>query len=405
MPRTYASGTGARRLRHSPGMPARHHPAADVLARELADIHDHGLTRDLLAIDGPADAVVTVGGRPLLMLASNNYLGLATHPRVRAAAAAAAERYGCGSGASRLVAGDLALHHDLEGRLAAFKHAPAALLFTSGYHANIGVIPALVGPGDQIFSDELNHASIIDGCRLARARVIVYPHRDATALARLLAEAAPARRRLIVTDTVFSMDGDVAPLVEIVELAERFDAWVMVDEAHATGVFGPTGGGVAEALGLGTRIQVHMGTLGKALGGFGAYVAGSRELIDLLVNRARSFIYTTGLPPATVAAGAAALDVLATEPERRSALWVRARLLREGLAALGFQTAGDSHIVPLVVGDNAAAMALAAAALVRGVFVRAIRPPTVPSGTARLRLTPMATHTPAQIDFALAALA
>jgi adenosylmethionine-8-amino-7-oxononanoate aminotransferase len=384
-------------------MQARSDPA-DALALELAGIRERGLFRALEAIDGPTSAEVTVRGRRLLMLASNNYLGLATHPRLCTAAARAAERHGAGSGASRLVAGDLSLHHNLERRLALFKHAAAALLFTSGYHANIGVIPALVGSEDRIFSDELNHASLIDGCRLSRAPVSVYPHRDVAALARLLAAPPRGRRRLIVTDAVFSMDGDLAPLAEMVELAERFDAWVMIDEAHATGVFGPTGAGLAEALGLASRIQVRMGTLGKALGGFGAYVVGSGELIDLLVNRARSFIYTTALPPATVGAGIAALDVLATEPERREALWARVRQLRAGLVTAGFRVAGESHIVPLVVGDNAAAVTIAGAALDRGVFVRAIRPPTVPVGTARLRLTPMAIHTPSQIDFAIAAL-
>ena len=221
----------------------------DELTEELAHIEARGLLRRLRPIDGSADAQVDIEGRRLLMLASNNYLGLATHPALCAAAADAARRFGAGSGASRLVSGDLALHHDLETRLARFKHAEAALLFTSGYQANIGAIPALVGSGDAVFSDALNHASIVDGCRLSRARTVVFAHRDTAALERLLQET-PARRRLIVTDSVFSMDGDLAPLVEIVALARRFDAWVMLDEAHATGVFGPTGAGAAEELGL-----------------------------------------------------------------------------------------------------------------------------------------------------------
>jgi adenosylmethionine---8-amino-7-oxononanoate aminotransferase len=375
------------------------------IAEELSRIEAAGLARSMVPLSGAADAEVEVAGRRMLMLSSNNYLGLATHMRLRAAAASAVERYGTGAGASRLVAGDLALHHDVETRLARFKGTEAALLFTSGYHANIGTIAALVSSDDQVFSDALNHASIIDGCRLARARVAVYPHRDTTALRRLLAETPVARRRLIVTDSVFSMDGDLAPLAELVEVAREGDAWLMVDEAHATGTFGKTGAGLAEALGLAGAIDVSMGTLGKALGGFGAYVAGSRALIDLLVNRARSFIYTTAPPPATVAAAAAALEIVAAEPERRRALWARAEQLRKGLADLGFKTSGESHIVPLLVGDNAAALGLADALYARGVFVRAIRPPTVPPGTARLRLTPMATHTEAQIDRALAAFA
>jgi 8-amino-7-oxononanoate synthase len=270
-----------------------------AIAEELSRIEAAGLSRTMVPLSGAADAEVEVAGRRMLMLSSNNYLGLATHTRLRAAAASAVERYGTGAGASRLVAGDLALHHDVENRLARFKGTEAALLFTSGYHANIGTIAALMSSDDQIFSDALNHASIIDGCRLARARVAVYPHRDTTALRRLLAETPVARRRLIVTDSVFSMDGDLAPLAELVEVARESDAWLMVDEAHATGTFGETGAGLAEALGLEGAIDVSMGTLGKALGGFGAYVAGSRALIDLLVNRARSFIYTTAPPPAT----------------------------------------------------------------------------------------------------------
>jgi adenosylmethionine-8-amino-7-oxononanoate aminotransferase len=381
-----------------------------ALAEELVHIEARGLLRGLRPITGAAGAEVEIDGRSLLMLASNNYLGLATHPALRAAAADAVQRYGAGSGASRLVAGDLTLHHDLEARIARFKHAEAALLFTSGYHANIGTIPTLVGAGDAVFSDALNHASIVDGCRLSRARTIVFPHRDIGALERLLA-TTPARRRLIVTDSVFSMDGDIAPLPEIVGLAGRFDAWVMLDEAHATGVFGRTGAGAAEALGLLERPTapavpvIQMGTLGKALGGFGAYIAGSRTVIDLLINRARSFIYTTALPPATVAAAGAALEIVVREPARRQQLWARAAELRAGLAELGFDVRGESHIVPLFVGENAAALELADAVCARGVFVRAIRPPTVPEGTARLRLTPMATHTEAQIVHAVAAFA
>ncbi len=378
-----------------------------ALTDELGRIEARGLLRRLRPITGSADAEVEIDGRRVLMLSSNNYLGLATHPALRAAAAEAACRYGVGSSASRLVAGDLALHHDLEARIARFKRTEAALLFTSGYHANIGIIPALLGSEDAVFSDALNHASIVDGCRLSRARTVVFPHRDVGALEQLL-EATPARRRLIVTDSVFSMDGDVAPVREIVALARRFGAWVMLDEAHATGVCGPTGAGVAEAAGIveqGGVPLVLMGTLGKALGGFGAYVAGPRGLIDLLINRARSFIYTTALPPATIAAACAALEVVAREPERRRHLGARVAELRAGLVDAGFDIRGESHIVPLFVGDNMVALELADALLARGIFVRAIRPPTVPEGTARLRLTPMATHSAAQIAHAVAAFA
>jgi adenosylmethionine-8-amino-7-oxononanoate aminotransferase len=278
-------------------------------------------------------------------------------------------------------------------------------LFTSGYHANIGTITALCGPDDQIFSDALNHASIIDGCRLARARISVYPHCDTAALGQLLEDAPAARRRLIVTDSVFSMDGDLAPLDALSRLAREHGAWLMIDEAHAVGVFGPTGAGLAEALQVQDAVDVTMGTLGKALGGAGAYVAGAAALVDLLVNKARSFIYTTAPPPTTVATASAALDIVAAEPDRRRNLWARSVQLREGLADLGFRVGGTSHIVPLMVGDNAASVRLADAVQQRGVFARAIRPPTVPEGTARLRLTPMATHSEEQIERTLAAFA
>src|SRR6185295_8267891 len=296
-------------------------------------------------------------------------------------------------------------HAAVERKLAAFKRAEAALLFPSGYQANVGAITTLVGPGDHVFSDALNHASIIDGCRLSRATVHVYPHRDVRTLDEFLATAPRDSRRLIVTDSVFSMDGDRAPLATLVALAEQYHSWLMIDEAHGAGVLGARGSGLAEAEGVGPRVTVHMGTLGKALGGAGAYVAGSRVLVDLLVNRARSFIYTTGLPPAAVAAAGAALDVVMAEPERRTALMENAARLRSGLTALGFDAGGDAHIIPVMVGDNRAALALAEALLARGVLAQAIRPPTVPAGTARLRVTPIATHSRAQIERTLEAFA
>ena len=375
------------------------------LASELAALDDAGLRRRLRALGSASDPEVALDGRWLLLLCSNNYLGLATHPALRRAAIAAIERWGCGSGASRLVSGDSELHADVERRIAAFKGTEAALLFPTGYHANLGAITTLVGRGDHVYSDALNHASIVDGCRLARATVHVYAHADARALAAALETTPPGGRRLIVTDSVFSMDGDRAPLAEIVALAEAHDALVMVDEAHATGVLGPDGAGLASALGLGGRIAVQMGTLGKALGGAGAYVAGSRMLVDLLVNRARSFVYTTALPPATVAAASAALDVVAGEPDRRARVLAHAARLRDGLRTLGLDARGDTHVVPVWIGDNARALAFAAHLLDAGVLVTAIRPPTVPDGTARLRVTPMATHTAAQIDRALEAFA
>jgi 8-amino-7-oxononanoate synthase len=358
---------------------------------ELARIRDAGLLRVLRESAGAVDRWVTVDGRRVLLLCSNNYLGLANHPALADAAARAARTYGVGAGASRLISGSLPIHTELETRLATSKHAEAALLFPSGYHANIGAITALVGRGDAIFSDALNHASIIDGCRLSGATVHVYPHRDVDALAHALA-ASRARHRLIVTDSIFSMDGDAAPLADICALAERHDAMTMVDEAHGTGVFGPTGGGLVEALGLYDRITVQMGTLGKALGCAGAFVAGRRELIDLLVNRARSFIYTTALAPPIVGAALAALDLVAHEPERRARLLRMSADLRARLTALGLDAGdGDGPIIPVIVGESDAAMGWSRELLERGVFVQAIRPPTVPAGTARLRVTLMAT--------------
>lgn len=365
-----------------------------------------GLQRGLRAVDGPQDAHVVVDGRRLLSLSSNNYLGLANHPALIEAAVQATREFGVGSGASRLISGSMRLHHELERRLAAFKGAEACLLFTSGYHANLGVISALVGEGDAVFSDELNHASLIDGCRLSRAAVSVYPHADVAGLETRL-RSVPARRRLIVTDSIFSMDGDAAPLADICNLAERCDAMVMVDEAHATGVLGPGGAGLVEALGLGSRVAVQMGTLGKALGGFGAYVAGSAALIDFLVNRSRTFIFTTALPPAVAAAALAALDLVEREPQRRSALRRHGARLRQGLRACGYDVRGDetSHIVPVIVGDAEATMALSASLFERGVLAHGIRPPTVAPGTARIRATVMATHSDADLDAAVAAFA
>ena len=378
----------------------------EVFAAELARLRAAGLERGLRPVDGAQDSTIVVGGRRVLSLCSNNYLGLANHPEVVEAAVAATRAVGVGAGASRLISGSMRLHHQLEERLAAFKRANACLLFTSGYHANLGVITALVGPRDAVFSDALNHASLIDGCRLSRAAVHVYPHVDMAALEEQL-RAAPARRRLIVTDSIFSMDGDAAPLAAICDLAERHDAMVMVDEAHATGVLGARGAGLVDALGLHERVTAQMGTLGKALGTFGAYVAGSRALIDLLVNTARTAIFTTALPPAVAAAADAALTIVEREPERRAALRRNAAHLRAGLLALGFEVPGeaDSHILPVMVGDAESTMALSSALLDRGVFAHGIRPPTVPEGTARLRATVMATHSEAELDAALTAFA
>jgi len=388
---------------------AGHHrpvqPLDQELAAELTRLEAAGLRRVLRPLASGSAAEVTIGGRPVLLLSSNNYLGLADHPHVVAASCEAIRRWGCGAGASRLITGHLDLHAQVEAQLAAFKGTEAALLFPSGYQANVGTIGALVGRGDHVFSDALNHASIIDGCRLSRASVHVYPHRDARTLEGLLATTPRGGRRVIVTDSVFSMDGDRAPLRDLVALARAYHTSLFLDEAHAAGVLGPRGAGLAEEEGLADAVAVQMGTLGKALGGAGAYIAGSRALVDLVANRARSFVYTTGLAPAAVAAAGAALRVIAAEPERRTRLLRTAARLRRGLADGGLRAEGDTHIIPVMLGDNALAMRFADALLERGVLAHAIRPPTVPPGTARLRVTPMATHTDEQIDRALDAFA
>ena len=371
---------------------------------ELDALAARGLRRTLEPLASPQGPVVTAGGRRLVNLCSNDYLGLAADSRLRAAAAAAAEREGAGAGAARLVAGDLAVHGALERRLAELKGTEAALLFGSGWHANAGVPAALAGREDAIFSDALNHASIVDGCRLSRAEVVVYRHADAADLGERLARTR-ARRKLVITDSVFGMDGDAAPLREIAELCDRHGAMLYVDEAHAAGVLGPTGAGLAEALGVAARVDVLMGTLGKALGAFGAYVAGSRRLVELLVSRARTFVFTTALPPPACGAALAALDVLRDEPARRERLRTLASRMRAGLERLGFDVSRVvAPIFPVVLGSEARALAASRALLDRGFFVRAIRPPTVPAGTSRLRVALSAAHDEGQVDAFLGAL-
>jgi 8-amino-7-oxononanoate synthase len=380
-------------------------PALGWIDAELEALEARGLRRALEPL-GPAQGpVVTVGGRSLVNLCSNDYLGLAADPRLRRAAADAALAEGAGSGAARLVAGDLPVHGRLETALAAWKHEDAALLFNTGYHANAGVPPALVGRDDAVFSDVLNHASIVDGCLLSRAELVRYPHRDVDALDGLLGKTR-ARRKLVVTDAVFSMDGDAAPLRELADACARHGAMLYVDEAHSAGLLGPTGAGLAEALGVSDRVDVHMGTLGKALGAFGAYVAGTRPLRELLVSRARTFVFTTALPPAACGAALAALEVIRAEPQRRAHVLALAERMKAGLTALGFDVSQvASPILPVVLGSEARALAASAALRERGFFVRAIRPPTVPRGTGRLRVALSASHGATQVDAFLGALA
>lgn len=376
--------------------------AGNFIQDELDALKRQGLYRKLRRVEGEQGATLRLDGREVLNFSSNNYLGLANHPALKKAAKEAIDRYGVGAVASRLISGNMTLHEELEEKIARLKGTEAALVFNSGFQANVGILPALAGEGDVVFSDALNHASLIDGCRLSRAKTVVYPHCDLARLEDELKRAPAAGRKLIVTETLFSMDGDEAPLAEIVELAERHGALIMVDEAHATGVMGPNGAGVVAKLGLGDRILVQMGTLGKALGGFGAYVAGSGALRELLINRCRSFIFTTSLPPPVLAAAIAAVDLLYQEPQRRLALWHNIRALRDGLKRLGFCLGqSESQILPLVIGDSHKCMTFSERLLEKGVFAQGIRPPTVPEGTSRLRITLMATHTHEHLDRAL----
>jgi glycine C-acetyltransferase/8-amino-7-oxononanoate synthase len=361
------------------------------VAERLEELRDRGLYRRLRLIEGPQGPTVSLDGQQVLLLCSNNYLGLADRSEVREAAADAALRWGASAGASRLISGNMEPHRQLEERLATFKGYEAALLFGSGYLVNTGVIAALSGRGEVVFSDELNHASIVDGCRLSRAETFVYRHADLEHLAWGLRRAG-GRPALIVTDGVFSMDGDIAPLPELLELARRHGARLMVDEAHATGAVGPGGRGSVAAAGLSGEVDVVVGTLGKALGSYGAYACASAEIVDLLINTARPFIFSTAPPPPAIGAARAALGLLEAEPELVDRLEANAALLRRSLSAAGLEAAGATQVVPVHVGGAETTMALCELALEKGVFAQGIRPPTVPEGTCRLRLTAMATH-------------
>lgn len=371
-----------------------------TFAEELEALRAEGLYRSMRVIKGAQGSRVELDGKQVLMLCSNNYLGLADHPELRSAAVFGVA-FGVGSGASRLVSGTMELHEKLEERIAAFKGTEKALVFNSGYAANTGIVSALVGRGDAIFSDRLNHASIIDGALLSRADLHRYPHRDMAALERLLQDKGGNGRRLIVTDGVFSMDGDIAPLQDLVRLAKKYGALLMVDDAHGTGVLGATGRGSGELLGVMDGIDIHMGTLGKGLGSFGAYAAASATICDYLVNKARSFIFSTSLPPAVLAASIAAIELVDSPEgkELREKLAANVALFKEKLAQAGFDTMGsETQIVPIFVGPADATMEFSKELLEQGIFVQGIRPPTVPSGSCRLRCTIMATHEAAELE-------
>lgn len=373
--------------------------ADHIFDEALQALEDKGLRRTRRVVQGAQSARIMIDGKEVLNLCSNNYLGLADDPRISAAARASMDEEGFGSGASRLISGNMRSHDLLEKELAAFKGTEECLVFSSGYMANVGIIPALVGRDDIIFSDRLNHASIIDGIVLSQAEFKRYPHNDMDALEEL-AKTSNARRKWIITDTVFSMDGDLAPLDRIVEIARCYGCYIMVDDAHGFGVFGKNGTGAAEHFGLNDAIHVHMGTLSKAAGSFGAYCCGSKSLIELLVNKARSFIYTTGMPPAVAAASRKAIEIIRDEPKRREQLWKNTRWMTEELRSAGFDVmATCSPIIPILVKDARLAVEFSRELFVNQIFVAAIRPPTVPVNEARLRLTVTAAHT--QQDMAL----
>lgn len=371
---------------------------------ELDDLRDKGLFRRLRELETPQGARAVFDGREVINLSSNNYLGLTTHPRVVEAALDATRRFGAGSGSVRTIAGTMTLHEQLESKLAEFKHTEAALVFQSGFTCNSGIIPVLAGEGDVILSDELNHASIIDGIRLTRAARKIWPHRDMDALEQALRQSQDARRRLVITDGVFSMDGDIANLPDIVTLAERYEAIVYVDDAHSSGVLGANGRGSVDHFGLNGRVHVQVGTLSKAIGVLGGYVASTHGLRDLLIHRGRPFLFSTSHPPAVAAGCMAAIDVLEDEPELIDRLWQNTRYFKEGLARLGLDTGNsETPITPVIAGSGATAMRLSDRLFEEGVFAQGIGYPTVPDARSRVRTIVTATHTREDLDQALAA--
>jgi glycine C-acetyltransferase len=372
------------------------------LADELASLKEQGLYRRLRVLDAEQKATTSVDHRSVVNLSSNNYLGLTTHPMLRERALEAVRELGVGSGSVRTIAGTMAIHMELERRLAAFKKTEAAVVFQSGFTANAGTVSSILTKEDVIISDELNHASIIDGARLSRATIKVFPHKDAPAARKILEELPKAQRKLLITDGVFSMDGDVGALPELCDLAGEFGCIMMVDDAHASGVFGKNGRGTVDHFHLHGRVDIQVGTLSKAIGALGGYVAGSLALIEFLYHRARPFLFSTSHPPAVAAACLAALDVLEREPQWIDRLWENTRFFKAGLHRLGFNTGlSESPITPVIAGDGALAMQLSDRLFEEGVFAQGIAFPTVPRGKARVRTIVTATHTHDELQFAL----
>ncbi|HEX7084735.1 MAG TPA: glycine C-acetyltransferase [Vicinamibacterales bacterium] len=382
--------------------PAHRTNPLQYLRDELDTLRSQGLFRPLRVLEGEQAARATVDGRSVVNLSSNNYLGLTTHPKLRERAREALDRFGVGTGSVRTIAGTMAMHMELERRLAEFKGTEAVVVFQSGFTANAGTVAAILTRDDVVVSDELNHASIIDGCRLSRATIKVFPHRDVDAARRILRELPASQRKLLITDGVFSMDGDLGPLPALCDVAEEFGAIMMVDDAHASGVFGRNGRGTIDHFGVHGRVDVQVGTLSKAIGALGGYVAGSRDLIEFLHHRARPFLFSTSHPPAVTAACLAAIDVLLEEPQLIDRLWENTRFFKEGLTRLGFDTgASESPITPVIVGEGARAMALSDRLFELGVFAQGIAFPTVPRDKARVRTIVTATHTKEELQFAL----
>jgi len=379
----------------------RQNPLA-YLDESLNDLRRQGLFRRLRVLDGEQAARTSIDHRQVVNLSSNNYLGLTTHPTLRTRALDALQAFGVGTGSVRTIAGTMAIHMELERRLATFKHTESAVVFQSGFTANAGTVSSLLGRDDVIVSDELNHASIIDGARLSRATVKVFPHRNVAAARQIVAALPRDQRALLISDGVFSMDGDLGPLPELCDLADEFGCIMMVDDAHASGVFGRNGRGTVDHFGLHGRVDVQVGTLSKALGALGGYVAGSTSLIDFLYHRARPFLFSTSHPPSVAATCIAALDVLETEPQWMERLWTNTRFFKAGLEALGFNIGiSESPITPVIVGDGALAMTLSDKLFDAGVFAQGIGFPTVPQGKARVRTIVTATHTEDELQFAL----
>ena len=372
------------------------------LTAELDTLKQQGLYRKLRVLDGEQKATATFDHRQVVNLSSNNYLGLTTHPRLRERALDATRTLGVGAGSVRTIAGTMAIHVELEQRLAAFKKTEAVVVFQSGFAANAGTVAAILTKDDVVVSDELNHASIVDGCRLSRAAISVFPHTDVDAARKLLAALPAGQRKLLITDGVFSMDGDLGALPALCALAEEFGCIMMVDDAHASGVFGRNGRGTIDHFGLHGRVDIQVGTLSKAIGVLGGYVAGSRALVEFLHHRARPFLFSTSHPPAVAASCIAAIDVLEQEPEIIDRLWENTRFFKAGLAGLGFNTGlSESPITPVIVGEGALAMKLSDSLFAKGVFAQGIAFPTVARDKARVRTIVTATHTRDELQFAL----